>query len=61
MVCGGNMFGAAFHVVNDSSFQEHDRVSEEEDMGATRGFQAGTFFGLFRQVAFGHIQNESSR
>lgn len=42
-VCGGNLFGAAFWVVNDSSFQELDRVSEERDVGAARGFQASTF------------------
>lgn len=38
MICGGNLFGAAFQVVNDSLFQELDRVSEEGDMGAVRGF-----------------------
>lgn len=43
MVSGGNLFGAAFQVVNDSSFQELDRVSQEGDMGAARGFQAGAF------------------
>lgn len=43
MVCGGNLFGAAFWVASDSSFQELDRVSDEGDMGAARGFQASTF------------------
>lgn len=41
---GGSLFGAAFQVVNDSSFQELDRVSKEGNMGAARGFQAGTFW-----------------
>lgn len=30
-------------MVTNSSFQELDRVSEEGDMGAGRGFPAGTF------------------
>lgn len=52
MVCGGNLFGAAFRVVIDSSFHELDRVSEEGDMGAGRGFPAGTFLAF---SARGHL------
>lgn len=42
MVCGENLFSAAFWVVNDSTFQL-DRACEEGEMGAVRSFPAGTF------------------
>lgn len=43
MICRGNLFGAAFQVVNGSWFQELNRVSEDGETGAARGFEAGTF------------------
>ena len=60
MVCGGNLFGIAFWVVNGSLFQELGRVSEEGETGSEDGFQAGTLV-LVIQVAFGHAQNDSGR